>query len=362
MPKTRVRYAIIGFGGIAENRIAKEGFACDRIRFRPLPGVELRGAADILSRRRRAAEGLGLKWYESPEAVFADPAVDAVFITSNNASHFSLGKKALQSGKHVILEKPMATGLAEARKLTALAAKQKLSLSVDHMMAQNAYNRKARELVAQGTLGKVNDICLHMEFCYGSTPEEAAAWRCADPAELGGPIGDVGSHCLYMAEFLTGSRIQSVAAVFTPRTLRICAENGAFIRFRMENGLVGSIRVSFNDPRGNLESTLLNLGYEIYGTQRILRAYGTLFQLSGHRDEQVKIRLNLEGDGKVEVLRLANVRNIYQQIVLEHAQSIRSGRRLTGEDGLDNLRLVLAAYRSAEHDGKEIRVIRRRPT
>jgi predicted dehydrogenase len=356
MPKTRVRYAIIGFGGIAENRIAKEGFACDRNRFRPLPGIELVGAADISSRRRKAAEGLGLKWYESPEAVFADPEIDAVFVASNNASHFSLGKKALESGKHVIIEKPMATGLAEARKLTALAARHKLSLSVDHMMVHNAYNRRARELIARRTLGKVNDICLHMEFYYGSTPQEAAAWRCADPAELGGPIGDVGSHCLYMAEFLTDSRIQSVAAVSTPRTLKICAENGAFIRFWMANGLAGSIRVSFNDPRGNLESTLLNLGYEIFGSERTLRAYGTLFQLSGHRDEPVKIRIDLEGDGKVEVLRLGNVRNIYQQIVLEHAQSIRSSRRLTGGDGVHNLRLVLAAYRSAEQNGKKTKV------
>jgi 1,5-anhydro-D-fructose reductase (1,5-anhydro-D-mannitol-forming) len=357
MSKTKVNYAIIGFGGIAENRIAKEGFARDRKRFRSLPGVELIGAADISPRRRKGAERLGLKWYESPEAALADPAVDAVFVASNNASHFPLGKKALKSGKHVILEKPMATGLAEARTLTALAARKKLSISVDHMMVHNAYNRKAREFVAQGTLGKVNDICLHMEFYYGFAPEEAVAWRCADPAELGGPIGDVGSHCLYMAEFLMGSQIQSVAAVFTPRTLKIRAENGALIRFRMENGLSGSVRVSFNDPRGNLESTILNLGYEIYGTERTLRAYGTLFQLSGHRDEPVKIRLDLEGDETVEVLRLANVRNIYQQIILEHAQSVRSGSRLTGEDGLHNLRLVLAAYRSAAQGGKEIKVI-----
>jgi len=356
MPKRKVRYAILGFGGIAENRIAKEGFACDRRRFKSLPDVELIGATDLNPGQANAAQDLGLKWYPSSEVLLQDPGIDAVFIASNNSSHYSLGRQALLAEKHVILEKPMATNLADARKLAALAARRNLSLAVDHMMIHNSFNREAQNLVARGALGEVNDICLHMEFYYGSTPEEEAAWRCSDPAELGGPIGDVGSHCLYMAEFLTGSQIRTVAAVFTPRTIKIRAENGAFIRFRMENGLSGSARVSFNDPRGALEGTLLNLGYEIYGTKKTLRAYGTLFQLSGHPDEPVRIRLELASGGASEAVRPGLIENIYQKVILNHAASIRSGRRLTGEDGVHNLKLVLAAYKSAAEGSREIRV------
>ncbi len=356
MPKTTLRYAILGFGGIAENRIAKEGFAGDASRFKPLPGIELVAAADISPARRAAAEKMGLKWHDSPDTAIADPSIDAVFIASNNASHFPLGKKALEAGKHVILDKPMATRLEDARKLIALAAAKNLSLAVDHMMLHNVYNIKARDMIAAGELGDVNDITLHMEFCYGATPEEAATWRCARPSELGGPIGDVGSHCLYVAEFLTGSPINSVAAVFTPRTLKIRAENGAFIRFQTESGLTGSARASFNDPRGSLAGTLLNLGYEVYGTKAALRSYGTLFQLSGHPGEPVKIRLELEEAGGARDIRVGSIKNIYQQIILEHASAIRSGRRLTGEDGLHNLALVEAAYRSAGEGGKAIAV------
>ena len=355
-----VRYAILGFGGIAENRIAKEGFALDRKRFAPLAGVELLGASDISAARKEAAERLGLKWYESPEAVLEDPEVHAVFIASNNLTHHPLAKKALHSGKHVILEKPMATTLAHAEELVDLAGKNGLSLSVDHMMLHNAFNRKARQLIAEGALGDVNDITLHMEFFYGSTPEEAAAWRCANADELGGPIGDVASHCFYMAEFLLGSSVESIATVYTPRTLNICAENGAIIRFLLENGRRGSIRVSFNDPRGNLESTLLNLGYEVYGTKKCLRAFGTLFQLSGHEGEPVKIRIGMEGGSACEAIPVDRVGNIYQQVILEHAESIRTKKRLTGEDGVHNLRLILAAYESAKKAGKEIIIDKRR--
>ena len=357
MPKTTLRYAIIGFGGIAVNRIAKEGFARDASRFTPLPGIELAAAADISPARRTAAEQMGLKWHESPEGAFADPGIDAVFIASNNASHYPLGKKALEAGKHVILEKPMATRLGDARQLVDLAAARNLSLSVDHMMLHNSYNVRARDLIASGSLGEVNDLTLHMEFCYGATPEEAVTWRCARPSELGGPIGDVGSHCLYMAEFLTGSKIRSVAAVFTPRTIKIRAENGAFIRFETETGLTGSSRVSFNDPRGSLAGTLLNLGFEVYGTKAALRSYGTLFQLSGHDGEPVAIRLDLQGVGAApRPVRLGRVKNIYQEIILEHAAAVRSGRRLTGEDGLHNLALVEAAYLSAAQGGRAVAV------
>ena len=58
----KVKYALVGFGGIAENRIAKEGFACDSKRFRPLRNAKLVGATDVNPARRAAVEALGLGW------------------------------------------------------------------------------------------------------------------------------------------------------------------------------------------------------------------------------------------------------------------------------------------------------------
>lgn len=53
---------------------------------------------------------------------------------------------------------------------------------------------------------------------------------CSRPAELGGPLGDVGSHCLYMAEHLIGSRIRSLACTYLLATLGLAVENGAFVQ------------------------------------------------------------------------------------------------------------------------------------
>ena len=163
-----VRYAVIGFGGIAENRIAREGFALDRRRFAPLREAVLLGAWSRSDRRRRAAEELGLHWYESLESLLADERLDAVFIAGNNATHVPYALQALAAGKHVILEKPMGVTSAEAEAVTATAAARRLSLSVDHMMRRNGFNRKARELILSGACGTVRHAELHVQGGFGS--------------------------------------------------------------------------------------------------------------------------------------------------------------------------------------------------
>lgn len=350
----KVKYAIVGFGGIAESRIAKEGFGVETRRFAGHAQAELVGVTDVNLARKAAAADLGLKWYDSKGAVLADPAVEAVFIATNNLSHAPLAEQAMRCGKHCLIEKPMATTMEDAGRLQRLAREYGLSLAVDHMMTENAYNQRARELVVQGAVGRVNDVCLHMEFCYGSTPEEAAAWRCVDPLEMGGPIGDVGSHCLYMAEFLLDSTVKSLACVYTPRTFDIAVENGAFIQFHLHSGAQGTARVAFNQPRGGLGSTLTNLGYEIYGTKGILRGYATLFQLSGHPGEPVTVRLEVDHFNGAECVGVDDVRNIYQAVIAKHARSIRRGSPMDGDDAIHNLELVLACHESAGRQGHVI--------
>lgn len=350
----KIGYAIIGFGGIAENRIAREGFGMDGSRFAGHPTAALVGVTDTNITRKDAASRLGLRWYDSVDAVLEDPVVDAVFIATNNRSHAPLAQKAMEAGKHCLVEKPIATTLDDARRLQQLACQRHVSLAVDHMMTENAYNQRTRELVAAGAIGEVNDISLHMEFCYGSTPNEAAAWRCADPLEIGGPVGDVGSHCLYMAEFLLNGTVKSLSCVYTPRTLNIAVENGAFVHFRLNTGVQGTAQVAFNRPRGGLGGTLTNLGYEIYGTKGVIRGYGTLFQLSGHPGEPVPIRLELDRFTGPETVRVEQVSHIYQAVIGRHARSILHGRLLEAEDALHNLELVCACYRSADREGRWI--------
>ncbi len=344
----KVTYAIIGCGNHTTNRIIPEGFALDTSRFKPLDNIKLKGINDIAEERKSVAEKYGLAWYNSVEDICNDVEVDAVFIGADNLSHYPIAKKLLQANKHLIIEKTLATTIEEAKELIEFAKKNRLSLTVNNMMANNSYNIRAKELIANGDLGDVNDIVLHMEFPYGYTQEEREQWRIANPKELAGPIGDVGTHCIYVAEFLLGQKITLVSATFTPEVNKLNIENGAFIRFKTEEGINGSIRVSFSDLRGALESIFLNLGYEVYGSKKTLRAYGTLFQLSGHPNEPIPLRLELDDFKSVETIKLNSVQNIYQVLIETHANSIRTGEILNATDALHRLELVLEAYSSAK--------------
>ena len=352
----KVKYVLVGFGGIAENRVAKEGYACDRKRFRPLKSAVLVGATDLNPARQAAAEALGLKWYPTLDAVLADKSVDGVYIATNNASHAKLAIAALKAGKHVIVEKPIATSIADAKAMNRIAKAKKLSLTVDHMMVHNAWNVAGKAAVSAGKLGKVNDSCFHMEFAYGYDPAEAATWRCSRVEEMGGPIGDVASHCFYVAEFMLGKKIKKVAAVYYPKVMKIKAEDGAYIKFFFEDGTQGSVNAAFSEMRGGLAGTLTNLGYEVYGDKAAMRGYGTMFQLSGHPGEPIAIRLELDDGKKVSAVRPAKIQNIYQTLIEGHAKSVLAKKPLTGDDAIHNLALCAACHESAKKGGKTVSV------
>lgn len=352
----QVSYGLVGFGNIAENRIAKEGFGLGSRRFESKTKcpAKLVGATDVNPKRKKSVEALGVEWFDSYQRMLENDRIDAIFVATDNASHHSIAKTAIEAGKHCVVEKPMATKLDDARELPELAKKRNVSLMVDHMMKQNVHNKQARSLLEEGRIGDVTDICLHMEFPYGSTPAEARSWRCRKSSDLGGPLGDVGSHCFYMAEFLLDTEIKAVSCVHYPRTLDIEVENGAYVKFETQRGVTGSLRVAFSERRGGILATLSNLGYEIYGTDGVLRTYASLFQLSGHEDEPAKVRLEVEDADGVRAYAPSDVENIYQSMIDEHARSVLSNRPLDGTEGLRNLRLIMAARESAAAHGKKI--------
>jgi len=342
-----IRYGIVGFGGIAENRIAKEGFGLDTSRFSKNTEAVLVAACDANSSREESARALGLTWYSDFQEMLADSTLDAVVIASNNRTHTSLAREALLAGKHVFVEKPVGVQVDEVREMLEIAQSRNLSVGVDHMMTKNTYNKEGRRLIKAKAIGDIVHLVLHMEFSYGMIASEAATWRCADPGELGGPIGDVGSHCLYMAEFLTDDVIESLQCVYTPKHLNIAVEDGAIINFTTKKGYTGTIRVAFDQPQGTGQDTLSGLGYEVYGTKGALIGEATLFQLSGYSDEPVPIRLYTKVDGKVDVFSPEKVDNIYRSQINEHAASIRDDKPLSGEEGLRNLVMLMEAHDSA---------------
>ena len=133
-----VTYGIIGFGGIALSRIAKEGFRCNRERFSPAVDIGLKGVTSRTETRRQDAEALGLQWYGSSDELLADDDIDAVFIATNNLTHYYFARQAMEAGKPVILDKPLTASVEDAEALANMAAAKDVNHSNHHMMRYNS--------------------------------------------------------------------------------------------------------------------------------------------------------------------------------------------------------------------------------
>ena len=176
---------------------------------RPIAGV----LASSPEKGRRAAESLGLgKAYASYAELLADPDVGSVHITAPNRFHFEQARLALQAGKHVICEKPLAMNAQESAELVALAAQAPVVAAVCYNVRFYPLCLEARERIAAGDLGEiyhvtgsyVQDWLLYeTDFNWRVQAEEGGALRA---------VADIGTHWLDLVQSITGLAVNEVCA------------------------------------------------------------------------------------------------------------------------------------------------------
>jgi predicted dehydrogenase len=232
-------------------------------------GVQVRGVLGSTPERGETrADALGVpRAYASLEAILDDPSVDIVHVTSPNYLHVPQTKQILASGRHVVCEKPLAMTAAESSELVALAATSARVNAVNFNQRFYPLHAHVREMVGGGGLGDVRFVTGHY-FQDWLLLETDWNWR-LEPDKGGSlrAVGDIGSHWLDLATFLTGQRIVEVMAdmaTFIPvreqpkgpmetfateRTSDtverpMATEDVATVLLRFENGARGSVAVS----------------------------------------------------------------------------------------------------------------------
>ena len=214
-------------------------------------GAELVGIAT--SSAERAASAATALRIERPEAdaqaLLSAFDIDVVHICTPNATHAALALAAIEAGKHVVCEKPLATTAADARRLVDAAELSGLVAAVPFVYRYHPMVREARARVAAGEIGAVLSIDAAYLQDWMLLPDDDD-WR-AD-ASVGGPsraFADIGSHLCDLVEFVAGERIVRLAA----RTRRVFAERGgrdvanediAAILIETESGAIGALLVS----------------------------------------------------------------------------------------------------------------------
>lgn len=179
-------------------------------------GIEVVGLwkGDAEGSKQKAQEMRLEKGYNSYQSLLDDPEVDVVHITSPNHLHYEQAKGALQAGKHVVCEKPLAMNSRESVELLALAREKQLVNAVNFNLRFYPLVQQARSMVKSGDLGQIYIVQGSYLQDWLLMPTD---WNWRLEPDLGGEmraVADIGSHWLDLTTFVTGLKIEAVLADF----------------------------------------------------------------------------------------------------------------------------------------------------
>ncbi|WP_420340048.1 Gfo/Idh/MocA family protein [Roseibium sp.] len=175
--------------------------------------------------------------------------VDLVTVATPNATHFEITKAFLESGFHVLCEKPMTMTVEEGEEIVRISKGTGNICAVNYGYTGYSLVRHMKAMVARGDLGKIRLV--KAEFAHGHHADAADAdnprvrWR-YDPAQAGvsAQFADCGIHALHMASFVTGQEVERLSADTVSCIASRELEDDAMVNFRMDSGAVGRLWTS----------------------------------------------------------------------------------------------------------------------
>ncbi len=320
--KRKVRYGILGFGYFAERAIMPALRSSSNSELVAIQKRSLRKA------REKAAEHDIPLSFDSAEQLTAHPQVDAVFIVSANSAHYGETLTAARAGKHVLVEKPMALNSVEAEEMTEACRKHEVNLMVGHMLRFSPLLKRIQDLVRSGEIGGI--ILAKSEFIYDARGSRRQ-WLTDPRIAGGGPIFDIGVHCLDTLRFVLDDEVISTKSQMEPVFSQKTTETTAVLSLKFRKGAVGLISCSFSAP---FRRTTL----EIIGTEGLLQCED--FTL-GDRVTDLRI---IHGSGKNKKTRVESLQvpNLYVEEITHFSDSIlkKGPSPIPGNVGIANQKVL----------------------
>lgn len=194
------------------------------------------GIADMspLARKRASSRYPSAQLYEDWQSLVADPNIDAVIVATPTRHHFEIAHAVLKAGKHVLIEKPMASSTREAMVLIGEAEKRNLVLMVDHTFVYTPAVRKIRELVTSGAIGDI--------YYYDSTRINLGLFQ-----QDVNVVWDLAVHDLAILDYVIEAHALAVSATGAGH-IKGSPENMAHISLYLENGATAHLNVNWLAP------------------------------------------------------------------------------------------------------------------
>ncbi|GAB4309446.1 MAG: 1,5-anhydro-D-fructose reductase [Promethearchaeota archaeon] len=324
-----LKLGIVGFGIFAEKRLAPaltkgEGGA----RSVELVAIQKRS----LAKAREKAEEYGVPAaYDSVEALLADPEVEAVFVATPNNLHEAHAVAAARAGKHVLVEKPMATNAAACRRMVDACKEAGTLLMVAHCLRFLESVKVAREAVQSGSLGEVRHARMDYSFRSSKSPR---TWFRDKAVAGGGALFDVGVHCVDTLRHVLGDEVDSAFLRVSPPGLDLERQvaDHASLSLSFRSGALATVAASFD---AEYDTSL-----EVRGSEGAL--WTRTFTLVGRR-----ATIHFKRDDETSTVEVVNS-DMYAAELDAFARAVRAGgpSPVPGEEGLRNQLVLDAALRA----------------
>lgn len=271
--------------------------------------------------------------------MLADPAVDAVYISSTNDKHCDQALAAIAAGKHVICEKPLAMTVADAEQMVRAAADAGVTFATNHHLRCAGSHRAIRQLIADGRVGQVLSLRIHHAV---HLPPHLQGWRINDAGAGGGVIADITVHDADCVRFLLSEDPVSVVAQSAATGMGQGVEDSVMSVWSMPSGAMVMAHESFTHP-------FAGSGIEVHGTAGSIFATGVMTQKPVGTIEIVT------ASGREPVT--FDTHDLYEQSVRDFADAVAKRERpaADGRDGIASLAVALAV-RDAAQSGTRVTV------
>ena len=298
-----------------------------------------------------------------------EDGIEAVTIVTPNHVHYAAAREFLKRGIHVICDKPLTSTLPEARNLVKAAERSSALFVLTHNYTGYPLIRQAREIITNGELGDIRVVNVEyaQDWLTQDDDSKQAAWR-TDPAQsgLGGATGDIGTHAFNLAGFVTGLKLERLAADLQSFVSGRALDDNGHVMLRYAGGARGllwcsqvapgnenGLRLRVYGEKGGLEWAQENpnqLWFTPFGEPKRLLTRG------GAGTGPAAARMCRIPPGHPEGY-LEGFANIYSEAAIA-IEAHRTGARVppevqfpTVQDGLEGVQFVDACVRSSKRDG-----------
>ncbi len=243
--KKKYKLGIIGFGGFG--KFLYQAWST-------LDTIEITAVADLI---HKESDDPAIKFYGKWEELLANDEVDIVSIATPPSTHAEIACEVMKAGKNVIIEKPLALSMEDARKIISTRDETNVQATVDYMMRFNPVVEVLAGWKENRPFGKLNRVVVENYAQDEALPQDHWFW---DKSVSGGILVEHGVHFFDLINFISGSEVKKVQGWESERNEHMVDK--VFANVEYENGLLASFYHSFSRP-GIFEDTSIRLSYDL---------------------------------------------------------------------------------------------------